>query len=248
MTSRLGSSSTIRIRGAVSPYGPGPPYMAGGYQRGSGAQAPEADPVGPAIGVAGVQPEALRPRAPGGCDLIGRGRGGIDELEPEPLPVVARPFARRPPTSTAGARRSSRAGATSISTRPPGATSPAMPRATSSSRASAPRSSEPHGSWITTRSGDPDRAPAGGASAAAATNRAFGQAAVSRRIGRHGGMPRPCAPALASMPMTSVVRLGGRGGQHEPAIAGAQVDHDPGRAGAPSWRLTRRPPRGRACR
>ena len=32
-------------------------------------------------------------------------------------------------------------------------------------------------------------------------------------------------------------RVGGRGGQHEPSVAGAQVDHDPGGAGAPGGEL-----------
>ena len=100
-----------------------------------------------------------------------------------------------------------------------------MPAAAASSSASAPRSSEPQGSWMTTLSATPASS-GGGASAAATTNIAFGQAATC-------GRPRGTAGRLGHGVRVGVDaddepgRVGGSGGQHVTAVAGAEVDHDP---------------------
>ena len=202
------------------------------------------------IGVAGAQLEAPRPRAPGGGDLRRASPARPRTTSrPSRTPVV-REAVREPlaATSTAGARRS-RVGRRERGPRPGRRARRARRcrgrRLVEGQRAAqqrAPRQLDDDAVGdareLRRQVPRPRRRRTG----------AFGQAAASRRSRRHDADASAMASALASMPMTSVVGFGGRGGQHEPAIAGAEVDHDPGRAGAPSWRVSRRPPRGRACR
>ena len=196
------------MRGAETPYGPGPPSMAGGYRRVSGLRRPAragaraATPSGPAPGSA--EAEALRPRRRCRGELRGGRRAGLDEAQAVPQPVVGEAAALEPPLDGDVARQpvALRRGDRSSAV-PPGATRHAMPAAAASSRASAPRSSEPHGRLTVTRSATPCRS-AGRDSAAAATNSAFGRPPFrAGAAARRDASTR--ASATGSMPITSRV-------------------------------------------
>ena len=121
------------------------------------------------------------------------GRGGPIGL-PAVSPRRVRPVGARPSPSRAAIE-------TKPSALPPGRSSEAIPRAAASSRASAPRSSEPHGKLIVSSSATP-RSSVGGRSAEATTKRAFGDtatAAVGRAARREASA---IAAAFASIPMT----------------------------------------------
>ena len=213
----------------MTPYGPGPPYMPRGYQRAFGRSALEDEPEGRAVRVAGTEAEAPGPGAARGGDLLVGRRPGLAQLQAEPPPVVgeavleasldvnrSRPAGPSPPVPR-GCRpgRRVRRGLRCPTPRPrpwPARRAAASPRGGGSSRRRRCR---------------------GAPSAGPRPPRRRTARWTGRPPGRSGGAPGRLGHGVrAGVDADDEgVRVGGSGGQDEPAVAGAQVDHDPGRAG-----------------
>ena len=124
---------------------------------------------------------------------------------------------------------------------PPGATRPAMPAATASSRPRQPRSSEPHGNSTVTSEARPDSSDGQGLGGrddepgVLEAALARGPCGAPRRLG-HGGR------AGVDAEDEGVGLAAGRG-EHRATVTGAHVDRHPLHGGRRDRRPSRRPPR-----
>ena len=236
MTSRFGSSSTIRIRGAETPYGPGPPSMAGGYRRVSGLRragsrrstsrhAVRSGVAGPRrpsrfAHVVGV---AASSAAVAGRASTGTGRAAASRRRGSPL---------EPPLDgdVAAASRSRAAGATQELGRAAGcdeARDAGRGRLVERQRAAqqrAPGQVDGHPLRDAVQLGRQ------GLRGRRDEQRVRQAALAAGRAARRDASAM--ASATASMPITSRRRVGGRRGEDEPAVAGAEVPITPAYAAA----------------